>query len=633
MESKILSFLAALFTKLIEWFDERVSGKLYKKICTACYRAFQSSRVGKFFQRQSETSRIFSDSLIGKILLLPAKIMLFFRKILCKPLNSIVQNSAVCRGIDRWADISIRFYGFVLAVLSLLIILFRSSGKIGFLISVCGLIFGVFMILINRSLRQLFGGSKILQLFTGLFVECTDQEHDCVPCTKYRIFIGICSGVVLAFLCLVFEVELFILLMGGILAFVFLLRYLRLGVFLTVIFSPMLPTMALVGLSFLCAAVFCIHIIVDETFVFAKNSLNTFIVFFGLALLWGTVNSFAFATSLSQVAVHLSFVLFYFVIINTIRTHKQWMTMIQLFLLSAFVVAAYGVLQNFIGINSAESWLDEEMFSGIEQRVYSFFNNPNVLGEFLVVTIPVVLAVTWGKKKEMHKAAYGFAFLMMATCMIFTWSRGAWLGVALACAIFFVMMDSRWLIVGILGILLLPLLLVATGNMTILERFVSIGNTADSSTAYRVSIWFAALNMIRDFWIPGIGIGSQAFTAVYPAYSASGADFALHSHNLYLQIWVEMGIMGIITFISMIIMFIRQTFSMAVVSKRKEDPAAKIVMALGAGTIGFLLQGMTDYVWYNYKILMIFWIVIALAISGVNIVVPNGEGKGGDLET
>ncbi len=628
MESKILSFFAALFTKVSQWFDESVCGKLYKKICTACYRTFESSTVGKWFCACSGMSSVFSESIVGKIVSIPQKILLFLRGKLCVPLNRIVKNSAVCHGVNRWADISIRFYGVVVTVLSVLLLLFRPSGKIGMLLILAALICGVFMILINRSLRQLFGGSKILQLFSGLFVERTGREYDCAPCTKQRAFIGICSGIVLAFLCMAFGPEIFIVCTFGTLAFVFLLKYLRLGVFLTIVFSPMLPTMVLVGLSFLCALVFCIHFVTDETFVFAKNSFNTFVIFFVLALLWGVVNSFAVTKSLSQVAVHISFILFYFVIINTICTREQWILMIRLFLLSAFVVAAYGVLQNFIGVNSAENWLDEEMFSDIEQRVISFFNNPNVLGEFLVMTIPVMLATIWGIKKENHKAVYTCAFLAMAACMIFTWSRGAWLGVVFASILFFVIMDSRWLFAGFMALLVLPLLLIATGNTAILERLISIGNTADTSTAYRVAIWGSALDMIRDFWIPGIGIGTDAFYVVYPAYAAIGADFALHTHNLYLQIWVEMGIIGIGSFFAMIFMLVRQTFSYVVVSARKKDPVSKIVIALGAGILGFLLQGMTDYVWYNYKMLMIFWIVIGLAISGVNIICKNTDEKG-----
>ena len=291
-----------------------------------------------------------------------------------------------------------------------------------------------------------------------------------------------------------------------------------------------------------------------------------------------------------------------------------------MFLGMAFLVGAYGVLQNFTGVESTASWVDEEMFEDIKVRVYSFFDNPNVLGEFLVLTIPMVMAVLWSKNRLEHKAVFGVFFLCMAACMIFTWSRGAWLGLVLACAILLLSMDKRWAFFGVLAVCVLPALLVASGNTAILQRLLSIGNTADTSTAYRVSIWSASLNIIRDFWVSGIGIGSEAFKSIYPLYAKAGADFALHSHNLYLQIWVECGILGIVSLFAMIIRFIKQTFSFSVMAVKTDSEVAKFVIAISAGLIGFLFQGLTDYVWYNYKILMLFWMILAFGVSGVNLV-------------
>jgi len=631
MESKVFSFILALFQKIALWFDNSAVGKLYDKICKACYKAFHESKVGSFFIREPGKSDAFANSVLGKLIHLPAVILLKLRKCLCAPLNRMVKTSGICRAVNGWSDISIRFYGVVLFTFSLIVLGFHISQKL-YLIA-CGVIMfiAVLMVFINKSIRQLFGGSALMSAFINLFLQADTREHHAIAIDRKKTVLAVICGLILSFICVSLGAKLYILLIGAIVAFIFLLKYLRLGVFLTVIFSPMLPTMALVALSMLCTAVFCVHVIMDEKFIFAKNPLNSLVVFFVLALIWGCVNSFSFTNSMAQVMVHVSFILFYFIVVNTIRTKEQWMAMVKLFLMSAFVVAAYGVFQNFFGVNSTESWLDENMFQSIEVRVYSFFNNPNVLGEFLVMTIPATIAVIWGKLKEEHTLLFGVGLILMLACMVFTWSRGAWLGMVLSCAIFFAIMDRRWVFLGILAVMALPLALVVTNNTAILERFLSIGNTADSSTAYRVSIWQAAIQMIRDFWISGIGIGSEAFKAVYPAYAASGADFALHSHNLYLQIWVEMGVIGIVSFFAMVLMLVRQTFFAGITVLRKTDPVAKIVIALGAGLLGFLFQGLTDYVWYNYKILMIFWIVIALAISGVNVIRDASSEEGGAM--
>lgn len=111
---------------------------------------------------------------------------------------------------------------------------------------------------------------------------------------------------------------------------------------------------------------------------------------------------------------------------------------------------------------------------------------------------------------------------------------------------------------------------------------------------------------------------------IYPKYALAGANFALHSHNLFLQIWVEMGVIGIVSFFALIFAFIRQSFSLMVYRKRG-GVCATVVLAAAAGVLGYLFQGLTDNVWYNYKMLLIFWIVVGLVSAGVNI---NKEKQG-----
>lgn len=631
MESKVISFFVSAFSRIISWFDESLCGKLYMRFCAALYRSFQGSLLGRFFRDENKTDGVFKHSLFGKLISLPETFLVFLQRKLSGPISDLIKKSAVVAGVSSWADISIRFYGVVLLVFSFVAFLFGTSGMLQDILLAAAAVLSLVAILINRSISQLFSGSFIWNAVTGLFTTSAHDEKNCIVCSKKSMFAAVIIGVVLSFFYVSLDAKLFVLVVGGLLGAMFLLKYLRLGVFLTVVLAPVLPTMVLVAMSFLCAGIFCIHVISDKDFQFVKNPVNGFVIFFVLALLWGCINSFAVIHSVKQVAVHLSFILFYFVVINTIRTKEQWLSMVKLFLCVAFLVGAYGVFQNFAGVNSTESWVDETMFEDIKVRVYSFFDNPNVLGEFLVLTIPMVIAVLWNKNKSEHKVVFGVFFLCMAACMIFTWSRGAWLGLVLACAILLLSMDKRWVFFGVLAICVLPALLVATGNTAILQRLFSIGNTADTSTAYRVSIWSASLDIIRDFWVSGIGIGSEAFKNVYPMYAKSGADFALHAHNLYLQIWVECGILGFASLLATLIRFIKQTFSFSVMAVKKDNDIAKFLIAIGAGLIGFLFQGLTDYVWYNYKILMLFWIILAFGVSGANLVprktVPAEEGS------
>lgn len=626
MNSRVVEVFAKILSWLNNCYQESFFGKVFNKLWNALGKAFSGSFIYRFFSDDKSRENVWENSIFGKIVDFPKNILLFLQKKLSPFLKSQLKKSIVCKAFSDWNIVSVRIYGVTILAFSIATTFLRENSKITLALLMLLEILGLVMVLVNRSIVQLTTGSKILRAIGEIFTEY-NENLEVKRVKLYHYITAFVIGVLMSLVCVFSGIDVLVILVGAILAFAFLMKYLSLGVFLTVALAPVLPTMVLVGLSFICAFVFLIHVLIDDKFTFSKSPFNVAVVFFVIALIWGVVNSFAPAASLKQVMVHLSFVLFYFVLINVIRTKKQWFALIKVFIVSAFVVALYGIIQNFFGVSSTESWIDEEMFSDIQLRVYSFFNNPNVLGEFLVLTIPVSLALVWNRVKDTHRVLFLIVLFSMLACMIFTWSRGAWLGMMLAVALFLVMADKRWMSAGILVLFLIPLALYITGNSAIIERFISIGNTADTSTAYRVSIWQASISMISDFWVGGIGIGSDAYTTIYPSYALPGARFALHSHNLYLQFLVETGIIGIVSLFCVLFGFLKTVFATSVVKKIKQSDIAKILVALGAGFLGFMFQGLTDYVWYNYKILMIFWIVIALGISGAKIL---KDDKGGD---
>lgn len=147
-----------------------------------------------------------------------------------------------------------------------------------------------------------------------------------------------------------------------------------------------------------------------------------------------------------------------------------------------------------------------------------------------------------------------------------------------------------------------------------MNRFTSIGDLKDSSTSYRVYIWMGTLAMVRDFWISGIGMGSEAFTEVYPFYSYNGI-VAPHSHNLFLQILVESGIGGILVFGLILLLFLKRMMAGYQAGGGKGAPLSTMIVAISAGICGFLVQGMFDNCFYNYRVMLIFWCVMGMAMA------------------
>jgi O-antigen ligase len=162
--------------------------------------------------------------------------------------------------------------------------------------------------------------------------------------------------------------------------------------------------------------------------------------------------------------------------------------------------------------------------------------------------------------------------------------------------------------------LLAPVALVALYFVlpeTVISRFTSIGNMGDNSPSYRVYIWMGALAMLKDYWLCGIGPGESAFNMVYPAYSYNGIE-APHSHNLLLQIVCDAGIVELVIFLVLLVVYVRM---LCVAMSREKDWTSRIhQIALLSGVAGFMVQAMTDYSFYNYRVMFIFWAYLALGV-------------------
>ena len=65
--------------------------------------------------------------------------------------------------------------------------------------------------------------------------------------------------------------------------------------------------------------------------------------------------------------------------------------------------------------------------------------------------------------------------------------------------------------------------------------------------------------MIAAYWLTGIGPGTAAFNQVYPRFMIAGTP-AIHSHNLYLQLALELGVPGLLAFLWLLLAVFSRSF-------------------------------------------------------------------------
>lgn len=379
----------------------------------------------------------------------------------------------------------------------------------------------------------------------------------------------------------------------------------KMGIFALVFFTPILPTKFILAIVLLTVFSFVFNLIFTHKFSLRINLTDLFVVLFATLIFYSSFISYI--PNFKMSAIYLLFIAFYFVFKNTITNKENLFTIASLMITSSAIVALIGIAQKYFGLDSTVNmWIDENMFEGNTTRVFSTLANPNVLGEYLLFMIPITFGSIYYFKNKFCKIISFLITCLLGFCMLLTLSRGAWLGLIVAMIIFILLRDKKLLLLGFFLILIAPLFI----PNSFLQRFMSIGNMADTSTSYRVGIWIGSLRMIKDFWPIGIGLGSEVFIFIFQKYALS-ASYALHSHNFYLQILIDLGIAGLILILCVIFSFYKNLLAN---NKFLTDNFVKTFkISLCAGFTGYLIQGLADNVWYNYRIFLLFWIMIAIS--------------------
>ena len=301
----------------------------------------------------------------------------------------------------------------------------------------------------------------------------------------------------------------------------------------------------------------------------------------------------------------------YFLCANMFSS-RTWLNRGVIALMAGCMLSSLFAIYQYITGNVDTIWLDTENFSSISGRAVSFFENPNMLGEYAMMLLPVAVALALAAKKRNEKGAWLCVSVATALCLIFTWARGAWLGAIAAFLIFALLYTKKTIPFMLLCLVLIPFLPIVLPE-SIVTRMTSIGDMTDSSTSYRFYIYKSALDMICDFFFTGIGVGNKNFSAVYVSYSYSGIEASPHSHNLFFQLIIEIGVIGLIAFLTAMIIYIQSTVSG--IRKEKDAYLRGLQLACACGVFASLVQGMTDYVWYNYRVYFVFFALMGIGVA------------------
>lgn len=624
MKSSFVASVMNFIKMLVGFFEYSIFNKIQNGTKTLWQKVTKNSFIRFWFSSYPVISDYWSNSLLCRV------ISFIFDKVfkLIRGIVRYINKSALVVYLSKWYSEfltnSIRVYGLSIlgyALSYLILVLIRQSYTMTTLVGgLCLICCSLICIVVNRSLTSLFSNSKLFKFFFKLF-DCPVIEsvitHSCSHSTQYGHFIfGILLGVLEAFSN---GIPVIVLLVGILLFGTVFYNY-KLCLFSTIVLFPILPTLVVLGLVAFCFAVFVLNAICDKSFKFKRTPLDIPLALFVLVSIISTITSPELIGSLKVLLVYFTFICGYYMVVNSISSKEQFNSLLTGVFYCGLIVALYGISQYFFGFEEGRIWTDNNMFD-IKTRVVSTFENPNVLGEYLLLLIPIGIAYILSRKGAVLKVSDMIVTGCLCLCMVYTYSRGNWLGLIFAVIAFFMFYNGKYVWFGLLFALFIPLFL----PDTIINRFTSIGDVSDTSTSYRVLIWMGTFRMLSDYWLTGVGLGNAAFSNIYQHYSYNAVP-TQHSHNLYLQIISESGILGLLLVVAIIFIYYRMSISTVIKLTDKKEKG--ILLALSAGMFGFLIQGLFDYVWYNWRIVFMFFLMLALTSCYIMFVREHKEVEG-----
>lgn len=267
---------------------------------------------------------------------------------------------------------------------------------------------------------------------------------------------------------------------------------------------------------------------------------------------------------------------------------------------------------------------EDQLFVEGVRRVNSVYGHPNNLGLYTgrVWAVAAVLALAaYLDGRRGLAVGCGLAALFALGGLLVSFSKGALLGAAGAglVLLFFAWrawqarstatggrrVSSRVLGFGLGFVLVgLPLLIAALLNVPGLERFNPLGETSD----IRLKLWASSLAMIADH--PLLGVGLDQFLAYYgdyihPSLVDTNEAFTSHPHNLLLDLWLRLGVLGLLAMLWLVGRYFWRV--------TRQARSSLLAVGLLAAMVAAVLHGLVDNFYFVPDLAFAFWLLLWVA--------------------
>lgn len=371
-----------------------------------------------------------------------------------------------------------------------------------------------------------------------------------------------------------------------------------------------------------------LYLLTEGRYRLVKSGLNYPIVAYIIACSISLFSSVDIYISLYSLFSIILLAGLYILVPNVVRERKQIRKIMVSLIFVSGLISIYSIVQYF-GIDLLNL---KVVGSGY---ISGPFENRNVLASFLVFVMPVSAGFLFEKISKKLKIMIGLVMIITLIALIYTRTRGAWVGFMGAMAffagakliaeggmkkIFNNVFSKKSLIIIFLMVICLGLLIRYDyrkgGSFT--KKFLSIADLKDPATMHRFVMWRTGIDIIKEHPLLGTGMGT--FEKIHPKYQSKYLRTEKYGrfeglsrfiHNDYLEITANTGILGLGTFLWLIVtLYWTGLKRLKQISESKYSPNLLIIILSSLTAV--LIHSFFHYSFYLPATSMLFWLWLGL---------------------
>ncbi len=238
-------------------------------------------------------------------------------------------------------------------------------------------------------------------------------------------------------------------------------------------------------------------------------------------------------------------------------------------------------------------------------RAFSLFADPHMFSFYLGILLPLGIALFL---KNSDRILSFIIVCSLFTALLLTFSRGAYLAVIVTFLILAGLLWRYFQAKRAACLLSLTLFIFIIPGTPIADRFYSSFDLTDGSNIGRLEMWQqAGQSSLKNFW-QGLGLGSYSLL-VEPGL---GYRSPVTAHNLYLDIFSEMGVFALIIWLVLILGTLGQLFRKL---GRLDQPEKYLCLALIGSLVYLAVHSFFETSIYNPIILALLMIILGLSTA------------------